>query len=194
VLAELDKRLTTQIVEKLDPEKAAEIVEEMEPDQAADLLAQLSPEASRELLDELPGDEAQEVQALLRFEENSAGGMMNTDFVFVGETATKEEVVEWIRSKEVNPEQLDSVFVINGEAKFSGVVALGRVLLASPTQRMAELKSETLVSVAPEAEDKDVFELFDKYNLRILCVVDQSGRPIGAITVDDVVTRLRARG
>jgi magnesium transporter len=134
------------------------------------------------------------VQALLRFEENSAGGMMNTDFVFVGETATKEEVVEWIRSKEVNPEQLDSVFVINGEAKFSGVVALGRVLLASPTQRMAELKSETLVSVAPEAEDKDVFELFDKYNLRILGVVDQSGRPIGAITVDDVVTRLRARG
>lgn len=194
VLAELDQRLTTQIVEKLDPGKAADIVEEMQPDQAADLLADMSPEASRELLDEMPGDEAQEVQALLRFEENSAGGMMNTDFVFVGETATREEVVEWIRTKEVNPEELDSVFLINGEAKFSGVVTLGRLLLASPAQRMAELKSETLVSVTPEAEDKDVFELFDKYNLRILGVVDQNGRPIGAITVDDVVTRLRDGG
>ena len=194
VLAELDKRLTTQIVEKLDPEKAADIFEEMEPDQAADLLAELSPETSRELLDELPGDDAQEVQALLRFEESSAGGMMNTDFIFVGETATKDEVVEWIRSKEVNLEQFDSVFLINGEAKLSGVVALGRLLLASPAQPMAELKSDTFVSVSPEAEDKDVFELFDKYNLRILGVVDQSGRPIGAITVDDVVTRLRSQG
>ncbi len=189
-LAELDKRLTTQIVEKLDPEKAAEIIEEMEPDQAADLLAELSPETSQELLQELPGDEAQEVRALLRFEENTAGGMMNPDFVFVGETATRDEVVEWIRSKDLNPDQLDTVFVINGEAKLSGAVPLGRLLLASPDQRIAELKAEPLVSVSPEAEEKEVFELFDKYNLRSLGIVDQNGRPIGAITVDDVVTRL----
>jgi len=191
-LAELDKRLTTQIVEKLDPEKAAEIIEEMEPDQAADLLANLSPETSQELLREMPGDEAQEVRALLRFEENTAGGMMNTEFIFVGETATKDEVVEWIRSKDSNPDQLDTVFVINGEAKLSGAVTLGRLLLATPGQPMVELKAEPLVSVPAEAGEKEVFELFDKYNLRSLGVVDQAGRPIGAITVDDVVTRLRS--
>ncbi len=189
-LAELDARLTTQIVEKLDPEKAAEIIEEMEPDQAADLLADLSPERSQELLREMPGEEAQEVRALLRFEENTAGGMMNTDFVFVGETATKDEVVEWIRSKDLKLDQLDTVFLINGEAKFSGTVAVGRLLVASADQRMAELKSDPLVWVPPEAEEKEVFELFDKYDLRSLSVVDQNGRPIGAITVDDVVTRL----
>jgi magnesium transporter len=190
-LAELDKRLTTQIVEQLDPEKAAEIIEEMEPDQAADLLADLSPETSRELLQEMPGEEAQEVRALLRFEENTAGGMMNTDFIFVGETASRDEVVEWIRSKDVKLDQLDTVFLINGEAKFSGSVALGRLLLAAPSQRLVELKSEPLLSVSVEAGEKEVFELFDKYNLRSLGVVDPNGRPIGAITVDDVVGRLR---
>jgi len=189
-LAELDKRLTTQIVEKLDPEKAADIIEEMEPDQAADVLAELAPETSREVLREMPGEEAQEVRDLLRFEENSAGGMMNTDLVFVGETATREEVVQWIRTRDVNLDQLDTVFLIDGQARLSGVVPLGRLLLASPGQAMSELKAEQFVTVRPEAEDKEVFELFDKYGLRSLGVVDDVGHPIGAITVDDVVTRM----
>ncbi|PYU32425.1 MAG: magnesium transporter [Acidobacteria bacterium] len=193
LLAELDARLTTQIVEKLDPEKAADIIEEMEPDQAADVLAELTPETSREVLQEMPGEEAQEVRALLRFEENTAGGMMNSQFVFVGETALRDEVVEWIRTQDVNPEQLDTIFLIDAEAKLSGNVALARLLLAAPNRPMVELKSEALVSVQSGAEDKEVFEMFDKYNLRSLGVVDEHGRPIGVITVDDVVSRLRQR-
>jgi len=193
LLAELDARLTTQIVEKLDPEKAADIIEEMEPDQAADVLAELTPETSREVLQEMPGEEAQEVRALLRFEENTAGGMMNPQLVFVGETALRDEVVEWIRTQDVNPEQLDTIFLIDAEAKLSGNVALARLLLAAPNQPMVELKSEALVSVQSGAEDKEVFEMFDKYNLRSLGVVDEHGRPIGVITVDDVVSRLRQR-
>ncbi len=188
--AELDRRLTTQIVEKLDPEKAADIIEEMDPDQAADLLAELSPETSREVLQEMPGEEAQEMRALLRFEENSAGGMMNSEFIFVGETATKDEVVEWIRQQDVKLDQLDTVFVINGEAKLCGAVPVARLLLAASGQQLGELKVETLVSVSPEANEKEVVELFDKYNLRSLSVVDADGRPVGAITVDDVVSRL----
>ena len=84
VLAELDERLTTQIVEKLDPEKAADILEEMAPDAAADLLAELPKETSEELLEEMPGQEAEEVRELLAFDRSTAGGMMNTDFVFIG--------------------------------------------------------------------------------------------------------------
>ncbi len=189
-LAELDARLATQIVEKMDPERAADIIEEMEPDQAADVLADLSPETSQELLQEMPGEEAQEVRALLEFDENTAGAIMNPELVFVGETARRDEVVEWIRSQDVNLDQLDTVFLINGEAKLSGAVRLARLLLASPEQRMAELKSEPLLWVRADADDKEVFELFDKYNLRSLCVVDDNGRPVGAITVDDVVNRL----
>jgi len=190
-LAELDSRLTSQIVEKMAPEKAADIIEEMEPDKAADVLADLSPEVSQDVLEELPGEEAREVEALLNFDAHSAGGMMTTDFVYVGETATRREVVEWVRGREIDLEQLDTIFVIDGNAKFSGAVPLGRMLLAGDEEPLAQLKSEPLVSVPPDAKEKEVFTLFDKYNLRSLAVVDASGRPIGAITVDDVITRLR---
>lgn len=190
-LGELDKRLTTQIVETLDPEKAADILEEMDPDQAADVLAGLTPESSRDVLREMPGEEAREVRELLKFDENSAGGMMNTDFIYVGETATREEVLAWIQEKDVNLEQLDTVFLINSDAKFSGAVAVGRLLLAPNDERMEALKAEPLLSVLPDADDKEVFELFDKYNLHSLAVVDADGHAMGAIEVDDIVTRLR---
>ena len=191
-LAELDSRLTSQIVEKLDPGRAADIIEEMDPDKAADVLADLSPEVSEDVLDEMPGREAQQVAALLRFEENSAGGMMTPEFVFVGETATREDVIGYIRGLDTKIEQLDTIFLINLDAKLSGAVAVARLLLAPAEQPLVELKSEPLVSIMPDADEKEVFELFDKYNLRSLGVVDNGGRPIGAITVDDVVTRLRA--
>jgi magnesium transporter len=191
-LAELDSRLTSQIVEKMAPGKAADIIEEMEPDKAADVLANLPPETSQDVLEELPGEEAREVEALLSFDEHSAGGLMSTDFVYVGETATRPEVVEWVRGRDINVEQLDTIFLIDGNAKLSGAVPLGRLLLASDDQPLAELKLEPLVSVTPDAREKEVFALFDKYNLRSLAVVDATGRPIGAIAVDDVITHLRA--
>jgi magnesium transporter len=191
-LAELDSRLTSQIVEKMAPGKAADIIEEMEPDKAADVLASLPPETSQDVLEELPGEEAREVEALLSFDEHSAGGLMSTEFVYVGETATRPEVVEWVRGRDINVEQLDTIFLIDGNAKLSGAVPMGRLLLASDDQPLTDLKLEPLVSVTPDAREKEVFALFDKYNLRSLAVVDATGRPIGAIAVDDVITHLRA--
>jgi sporulation protein YlmC with PRC-barrel domain/CBS domain-containing protein len=192
-LGELDKRLTSQIVETLDPEKAADILEEMDPDQAADVIAGLTAETSRDVLREMPGDEAREVRELLKFEENSAGGMMNTDFIYVSEEATTEEVIAWIQEKDIDLEQLDTVFLIDLNAKLSGAVAVGRLLLSPPAEQMQALKSEPLLSIPPDAQDKEVFELFDKYNLHSLAVVNEEGHPIGAIAVDDIVTRLRNR-
>ena len=190
VLAELDQRLTTQIVEKLDPEKAADILEEMAPDAAADLLADLPRETSEELLEEMPGQEADEVRELLSFDESTAGGMMNPEFVFVGETSTREEVLNWMRTQELNLDQLDSVVLLDINAKFSGTVPVARLLLAAPEQRLSELKLEPLLGVPANADERDVFELFDKYNLRTLTVVSHENHPIGTITVDDVVSRL----
>ena len=190
VLAELDERLTTQIVEKLDPEKAADILEEMAPDAAADLLGDLSKETSEELLHEMPGQEADEVRELLEFDPATAGGMMNPDFVFVGEASTREEVLEWIRGQEFNLDQLDTIVLLDSAAKFSGAVPVARLLMAANDQRMTELRMEPLLSLPPNADDNEVFELFDKYNLRMLTVIDKEKRPIGAITVDDVVSHL----
>jgi magnesium transporter len=193
VLAELDERLTTQIVEKMDPERAADILEEMAPDAAADLLADLPKETSEELLDEMPGQEAAEVRELLAFDEATAGGMMNTDFVFVGEKSTREEVLAWMREQEFNLEQLDTVVLLDGGAEFTGTVTIARLFLAGPEQKMMELKTEPLLSVDVKADEGEVFELFDKYNLRMLTVVDKDNLPIGTITVDDVVSRLVKR-
>jgi magnesium transporter len=190
VLGELDARLTTQIVEKLDPEKAADIIEEMAPDAAADLLADLPKETSEELLDEMPGQEADEVRELLEFDPATAGGMMNPEFMFVGETSTREEVLNWLRRQEANRDQLDTIVLLDDKVQFSGTVPVARLLLAAPEQRMAELKMEPLLSLPANADEKEVFELFDKYNLRMLTVVSKDNRPIGAITVDDVVSRL----
>src|SRR3974390_2864399 len=113
VLAELDERLTTQIVEKLDPEKAADILEEMAPDAAAGLLADLPKETSEELLEEMPNLEAEEVRELLSYDPATAGGMMNTDFAYVSQSSSREEVLEWLRKQEFNLEQLDTIVLVN---------------------------------------------------------------------------------
>ena len=193
VLGELDARLTTQIVEDLDPEKAADILEEMAPDAAADVLADLPKETSEELLEEMPGHEAREVRELLEFDPATAGGMMNTKFVFVSESATREEVLEWMRKQDQSFEQLDAIVLLDDKAQYSGVVPVVRMLMAEPEERLAALRMEPLVSLSPEADEKEVFELFDKYNLRMLTVVDQDNRPVGAIAVDDVVSHLLKR-
>jgi len=190
VLAELDERLTTQIVEKLDPEKAADIIEEMAPDAAADLLADLPRETSQELLEEMPNEDAAEVRELLSFDPATAGGMMNTEFAFVSESATRDEVLTWLRGQEFQLEQLDTIVLIDKLGHFAGTAPIARILLAAPEQPMAELKTDPLVSITADASEKDVFELFDKYNLRMLTVLGHDNRPIGSITVDDVVSRL----
>ena len=192
-LAELDKRLQTQVVEKLDPEKAADIIEEMSPDAAADLIQNLEPETSREVLGEMEHREAREVEELLRFGENTAGGMMTTEIVVVGEDATRGEVVDHIRFHGIPADQLDNIFLINRDAELAGTVPIASLLLANTEQRMGEIASEPLLSVTPNANEKDVFELFDKYNLRSLAVVNADKCPVGAITVDDVVSRLRLK-
>jgi magnesium transporter len=190
VLAELDERLTTQIVQKLEPGKAADILEEMAPDAAADLLADLPKETSEELLDEMPGQEADEVRELMAFEPKSAGSMMNTEFAYVGEESTRDEVLEWMRGQDLNFDQLDTIVLIDKGAQYSGTVTVARLLLAAPEQDMKSLKTEPLLSLNPTADDDEVFELFDKYNLRMLTIIDDDSRPIGTITVDDVVSRL----
>jgi len=190
VLAELDERLTTQIVERLDPEKAADIIEEMAPDAAADLLADLPKETSEELLEEMPNLEASEVRGLLAFDPSTAGGMMNTEFAFVSESISRDEVLDWLRKQDFNLEQLDTIVLLDTLGHFAGTVPIARILLAVPEQHMTELRTDPLVSITADSSEKDVFELFDKYNLRMLTVLDNDRRPIGVVTVDDVVSRL----
>jgi len=129
----------------------------------------------------------------MRFAENTAGGMMTTEIVVVGEDATRGEVLDHIRFHEIPVDQLDNIVLINREASLAGTVPVARLLLADPEVRLADIRFEPLLSVKAEEKEQEVFELFDKYNLRSLAVVDDDNRPIGAITVDDVVSRMNAK-
>ena len=190
-IAELDSRLQVQILERLEPEKAAHIIEEMPPDEAADVLNEMPADRSEEVLAEMP--ESREVRDLLKFDPDTAGGMMNTEVVIVGKDSTRDEVVKYIRDNEITIDQMDNVFLNDDRMKFAGSVRLVRLVLATPEQKMTDLANNVLVSVPPSASSNEVFELFDKYNLRSLCVVDAENHPIGAITVDDVVSHLREK-
>jgi magnesium transporter len=192
VLAELDERLTTQIVEKLDPGKAADILEEMAPDAAAAVLADLPKPTFEEVMEEMPGQEAREVRELLAFDPNTAGGMMNPDFAFVAESITRDDVLVWLRNQDLNLDQLDSIVLLDAAAQFAGTVTISRLLLAASEQPLSELRMEPLLSIEANDNNGEVFELFDKYNLRTLTVIDEKKHPIGIITVDDVVERLVA--
>jgi magnesium transporter len=190
-IAELDSRLQVQILERLEPEKAAHIIEEMPPDEAADVLNEMPADRSEEVLAEMP--ESREVRDLLKFDPDTAGGMMNTEVVIVAKDSTRDEVVKYIRDNEITIDQMDNVFLNDDHMKFAGSVRLVRLVLATPEQKMTDLANNVLVSVPPSASSNEVFELFDKYNLRSLCVVDAENHPIGAITVDDVVSHLREK-
>jgi len=119
--------------------------------------------------------------------------MMTTEFVLVGEDAERDEVVGWIRGLDLNAEQLDTILLINKQAVLAGTVAVGRLLTANSGTQLADLRSDPVLFVGPDEKDKEVFALFDKYNLRSLAVVDLNQRPLGVITVDDVIKHLREK-
>ena len=130
----------------------------------------------------------------MRFDENTAGGMMNTEIVVVGEDATRGEVVDYIRFHEVAPDQLDNIVLINRDAVLAGSGPARRACCwPMANSAWAKSGSSRCSRCKPDTRDNDVFELFDKYNLRSLTVVNEENHPIGAITVDDVVSRLRAK-
>ena len=159
-IAELDKRLQTQVVEKLDPEKAADIIEEMSPDAAADLMQNLEPETSREVLDEMDTREASDVEALLNFAPDTAGGMMTTEIVSSGRTP---RAAKWsTTSDSTRSPRISSTTscLINREAKLAGTVPIARLVLASSDQRMAELAFEPLLSVTHRYQRQRHFRAF----------------------------------
>ena len=191
-LEEVNPRLQVSIVSALDSDKAADIVEEMDPDAAADLLADLPPETSEEILEEMEPEEREEVSELLEFAENTAAGRMTTDFVALPASARAGEAVQGLRQFEGDVETVSHIYVLDPQGKLAGMVPLLRLLLAQPGTALAGLITR-VVSCPLTASDREVTDLFDKYNLLALPVVDAGGRMVGVITADDVITMLRSK-
>ncbi len=192
-LSEVDPKLQASILESLEAEKAAEIVEEMDPDEAADVLAGLEEETSEDILEEMEGEPKAEVAGLLEFEEDTAGGMMTTEYVALHESALAADAIEALRGNEELLETLNTLFLVDSEGRLVASVPVGRLFIAASDTPVRELASGQLIKVSVREKKDRVTELFDKYNLLTLPVVDEEGRLAGAITADDIISVLRQK-
>jgi sporulation protein YlmC with PRC-barrel domain len=192
-LEEVDPKVQKSIVESLDSDRVAEIVEEMQPDAAADLLADLPVEKTERILEEMAPEEREEVSGLLEFKENSAAGRMTTEYIALPVGANVHDAIEALRHFEGGIETVSNVFLIDSHETLAGTVPLARMVLATPTTPLLALTQEPLIFCYAGANDGEVTELFDKYNLFSLPVIDDSNRLTGVITSDDVISLLRAK-
>jgi magnesium transporter len=187
VISEIPTHLQAILLEGIARTKAAGIVEEMAPDEAADLLHELPPETSAELLAGMEKEEAKEVKELLGFEEKTAGALMTTEYVVIGEVATVAGVIEALKHFDGPIEMIHEIYLVNSEAALTGAVPLGRILLANGETPIQQLAAESLISVPVHADEKTVVDMFNKYNLLTLPVVDDKQHLVGVITADDVL-------
>lgn len=192
-LEEVEPRVQKAIVESLDSDRAAEIVEEMQPDAAADLLADLPEEKTEKILEEMAPEEREEVSGLLEFKEDSAAGRMTTEFIALPVTAIVEDAVDALRHFEGGAETVSTIFLVDSRQTLSGTVPLAKLVLATARTPLLALTQEPLISCRAEASDKEVAELFDKYNLLTLPVIDDANKLTGVITSDDVISLLRQK-
>ena len=192
-LEEVRPKVQKAIVESLDSERAAEIVEEMNPDAAADLLADLPEERTSEILQEMEPETRNDVAELLEFGESTAAGRMNTEFLALDSNASVNDAIEALRHFEGGVETVSTVYLVDAQGRLTGAVPLARIVLAKSDDKLASLSQESLVSAHAGANEKQVAEIFDKYNLLTLPVVDDDGTLTGVITSDDVISLLRAK-
>jgi Mg/Co/Ni transporter MgtE len=163
----------------------------MDPAAAADLLGELPEEQSDAILEEMEPEERQEVEDLLEFDEDSAAGCMTTDFVALGSDATVAQAVEALRNFEGDPESVTEVYLLDERRVLRGAIPLARLVMAQPETRLAVLTETRVLSCPINLHQNELAELFDKYNLHALAVVDGQSRMVGVVQADHVISFLR---
>jgi len=192
-LEEVEPKVQKSIVESLDSEKAADIVEEMNPDAAADLLADLPEDRTEQILIQMEPEAQQEVVELLEHKEGTAAGRMTTEFLALPVSATVQNAIGALREFEGGVEVISTIYLVDSQGTLAAAVPLVRIVLAQASEPMLSLAQEPLVLAHQENTDNEVAELFDKYNLQTLAVVDERNKLTGVITSDDVISMLRAK-
>jgi magnesium transporter len=192
-LEEVDPKLQKSLLEKLDEERIADIVEEMDPGAAADLLSELPEAQSDAILEEMEPEERQEVEELLEFDEDSAAGCMTSEFVYLGADATVAQAVQALRSFDGDPETVTEVFLLDEKRMLRGAVPLARLVMAQPDTRLTVLSEPRVLSCPADMHQNELAEMFDKYNLHALPVVDPQGRMVGVVQAEHVISFLREK-
>jgi magnesium transporter len=189
-IGEMEPETQVEVLEDLEPERAADILEEMDPDEAADLVADLSNESRVEILGLMEKDEADEVQELMTYAEDTAGGIMTTEFVAVPATLTAAQTIDRLRELEPDAETIYYVYVTDPDERLVGVLSLRDLIVSRPEMPISTFMFDEPVAVRTDASQEEVTEVVARYNLLAVPVVDAEGRLEGIVTVDDAMDTL----
>jgi len=190
VLRQLDPVSEFDLLKKLDNSVISEILDEMPSDDAADVVAGLSKEKAGQVLKLMTKEDSARIQNLLKYDSETAGGIMTTDFVALDAEINAEQAIYLLRQR-VKPGPIHYVYVVDNEQRLLGVLMLKKLLVAEPGIRLKDIMNEDIVSVKPSLDQEEVARLVSKYDLLAIPVVDEQNNLIGVVTVDDIIDVLK---
>ena len=189
-LPEADPEVQADIIESLEDERAADILEEMEPDEAADVLGDIPEERRQDILDEMEAEDREDVKELLEYDEETAGGLMTTEFIAVNRLTTAQEVIDTLRELSPEAETIYYIYVVDERETLVGVLSLRDLIVAKPDLRIEEFMVSKVIHVHLDASIQEIVKPMGDYNLLAIPVVDDENKLEGIITVDDALQRI----
>ena len=176
-----------ELLLQLHPEKRTEIVEELDYDDATDIISQLAEHAQEQILDDLSEDDASSIRNLMKYEEDTAGGLMDTRFIAVNLNLTKKEAIDEIIRQSEEIEEFYTVYVVDDAQVFKGIVSLKNIIKAKGNTKITEIVHTDAVYVKANTDQEEVAKLISQYNLTSIPVVDSELKLLGLVTFDDVI-------
>lgn len=186
-ISETEPEVQSSLFESLSNERASDILEVMPPDDAADIIAGLPYAKAETLLNLMGVKEASEIRQLLGYRENTAGGIMTTDFIAVKENLTVEDTIAHLRRLAPDPETISYIYVVDDQASLTGVLSLRDLIMASPGTEVRNIMLPEVISVDVDDDQEEVANTISKYDLLAVPVVDENSRLLGIVTIDDVL-------
>jgi len=191
VIQYLNEDLQSEILSELNAKEVVELTEGLETDDLADILQQLPIQIAKEVLDAMDQQDRQRVEKILSYDEDTAGGLMNTDSITVRRNHTVELVLRYLRRHQTLPEMTDNILVVNRDDELLGILPLKEVLVSDPNTSVRDVMRKDLSAIPVDMEAAEVANLFEQHDWVSAPVVDNNGKLLGRITIDDVVDVIR---
>lgn len=187
VITDIDENLREKILTDIDTEKISDIIDELEADDATDIVSDLPEDIAEEVLEKMDAEDSEDVKELLKYDEETAGGIMSSDFVAVEDYETIRAAIREVRNNAENFEQIYHIYVLSNEEVLVGIVSLKSLLTNSLRTKITSVMEEDLIYVTPDVDQEEVANLMKKYDLVAIPVVDENKIMLGRITIDDIV-------
>ena len=191
VLFELGEEIQQDLISSISNEELAEAVKELELDEIVDILQNLPEERMKKILSGMSQIDRKRIEIGLTFPENTAGGLLNTDVISVRPENSIEVVTTYLRGQKKLPENTDKIFVVNNENEYLGELTISNIITSNPSMVVREIMETSSMPLNVNMDDKDVATTFERNDLISSAVVDDNGKLIGRITIDDVVDVIR---